>query len=92
MISLAIYSNYTFLGILLCLQVSLYQNPAILSSIIDTIVPFIVLFDRNLQFTSHIDQLAELEGRLFIGEQTSNIVITGLRRVGKTQLLLELAY
>ena len=51
-----------------------------------------VPFSRNLQFTGRVDQLAELEMRLFVGEQTSKIAITGLGGVGKTQLVLELAY
>jgi hypothetical protein len=51
-----------------------------------------VPFNRNLQFTGRVDQLAELERRLFVGEQTSKIAITGLGGVGKTQLVLELAY
>jgi tetratricopeptide (TPR) repeat protein len=51
-----------------------------------------VPFKRNLQFTGRVDQLAELEGRLFIGEQITTFAITGLGGVGKTQLVLELVY
>jgi len=48
--------------------------------------------DRNPNFTGRIDQLAELEGRLFVREQTTRFAITGLGGVGKTQLVLELVY
>ena len=54
-----------------------------LSSIIDNIIPFIVPFNRNLQFTGRRDQLTELHRRLFVGDQTSKIAATGLGGVGK---------
>ena len=55
-------------------------------------VPFIVPFDRNSNFTGRGTQLVQLEGRLFVGEQTTKFAITGLGGVGKTQLVLELVY
>jgi Cdc6-like AAA superfamily ATPase len=51
-----------------------------------------VPFDRNPNFTGRGTQLAQLEGRLFVGEQTTKVTITGLGGVGKTQLVLELVY
>jgi AAA+ ATPase superfamily predicted ATPase len=51
-----------------------------------------VPFDRNPNFTGRGTQLAQLEGRLFVGKQTTKVAITGLRSVGKTQLVLELVY
>lgn len=56
------------------------------------VVPFIVPFVRNPNFTSHGTQIAQLEGRLFVGEQTTKVAITGLGGVGKTQLVLALVY
>ncbi len=49
-------------------------------------------FDRNPNFTGRESQLTQLEGRLFVGEQTTKVTITGLGGIGKTQLLLELVY
>jgi tetratricopeptide (TPR) repeat protein len=51
-----------------------------------------VPFDRNPNFTGRGTQLAQLEGKLFVGEQTTKVAITGLGGVGKTQLVLALAY
>jgi Cdc6-like AAA superfamily ATPase len=51
-----------------------------------------VPFDRNPNFTGRGTQLAQLEGRLFVGKQTTKVAITGLGGVGKTQLVLELVY
>ncbi|KAH8796360.1 hypothetical protein BGZ57DRAFT_998111 [Hyaloscypha finlandica] len=56
------------------------------------LVPFIVPFDRNPNFTGRGTQLAQLEGKLFLGEQTTKVAITGLGGVGKTQLVLALVY
>ena len=49
-------------------------------------------FDRNPNFTGRGTQLAQLEGRLFVGGQTTKVAITGLGGVGKTQLVLALVY
>lgn len=49
-------------------------------------------FERNPRFTGRESQLAELEGKLFTGDHTAKIAITGLGGVGKTQLVLELLY
>ncbi|KAH8663632.1 P-loop containing nucleoside triphosphate hydrolase protein [Tricladium varicosporioides] len=56
------------------------------------IVPFIVPFDRNPNFTGRETQLAEIEDKLFVGGRTTKVAITGLGGVGKTQLVLELVY
>ncbi|KAF4215069.1 hypothetical protein CNMCM8980_008758 [Aspergillus fumigatiaffinis] len=53
---------------------------------------WIVPFERNPRFTGRESQLAELEGKLFTGDHTAKIAITGLGGVGKTQLVLELLY
>ncbi|KAH6665619.1 P-loop containing nucleoside triphosphate hydrolase protein [Halenospora varia] len=58
----------------------------------DNVVPFIVPFDRNPNFTGRKSQLAQLEEKLFKGGQTTKVAVTGLGGVGKTQLLLELVY
>ncbi len=49
-------------------------------------------FDRNPDFTGRGTQLDQLEGKLFVGEQTTKVAITGLGGVGKTQLALALVY
>ena len=49
-------------------------------------------FDRNPNFTGRRAQLAQLEGKLFVGEQTTKVAITGLGGIGKTQLVLALVY
>src|SRR5436305_182635 len=54
--------------------------------------PWIVPFERNTRFTGRESQLAKLRETLFVGGQTTKIAITGLGGVGKTQLVLELAY
>jgi Cdc6-like AAA superfamily ATPase len=59
---------------------------------IDNIVPFIVLFDRNPNFTGRGTYLAKVEEKLFVGGRTTKVAITGLGGVGKTQLVLELVY
>jgi tetratricopeptide (TPR) repeat protein len=51
-----------------------------------------VPFDRNPNFTGRGTQLAQLEGKLFVGEQTTKVAITGLGGIGKTQLVLALVY
>ncbi|KAH9207879.1 hypothetical protein DL95DRAFT_481880 [Leptodontidium sp. 2 PMI_412] len=61
-------------------------------SLDENVVPFIVPFDRNPNFTGRGTQLAQLEERLFVGKQTTKVAITGLGGVGKTQLVLELVY
>ncbi|KAH6724975.1 P-loop containing nucleoside triphosphate hydrolase protein, partial [Leptodontidium sp. MPI-SDFR-AT-0119] len=61
-------------------------------SLDEHVVPFIVPFDRNPNFTGRGTQLAQLEERLFVGKQTTKVAITGLGGVGKTQLVLELVY
>lgn len=53
---------------------------------------FIVLFEKNVQFTGRESELAELEKKLFVGLQTTKIAVTGITGVGKTQLVLELVY
>ena len=63
-----------------------------LSSSIDNVVPFIVPFDRNPNFTGRESQLAQLEEKLFRGGRTTKFAVTGLGGVGKTQLVLELVY
>jgi hypothetical protein len=59
---------------------------------IENIVPFIVPFDRNPNFTGRGTQLAEVEEKLFVGGGTTKVAITGLGGIGKTQLVLELVY
>jgi hypothetical protein len=59
---------------------------------IDNNVPFIVLFNRNPNFTSCGTQLAKVEEKLFIRGQTTKVAITRLGGIGKTQLVLELVY
>jgi len=51
-----------------------------------------VPFDKNPNFTGRGTQLAQLEGKLFVGEQTTKVAITGLGGIGKTQLVLALVY
>jgi Cdc6-like AAA superfamily ATPase len=51
-----------------------------------------VPFDKNPNFTGRGTQLAQLEGKLFVGEQTTKVAITGLGGVGKTQLVLALVF
>jgi tetratricopeptide (TPR) repeat protein len=51
-----------------------------------------VPFERNPCFTGRESQLAQLEEKLFAKDQTTKMAITGLGGVGKTQLVLELAY
>ncbi|KAH8678794.1 hypothetical protein BGZ60DRAFT_446050 [Tricladium varicosporioides] len=63
-----------------------------LENLKENIVPFIVPFDRNLNFTGRGTQLAEAEEKLFMGGQTIKVAITGLGGIGKTQLVLELVY
>jgi tetratricopeptide (TPR) repeat protein len=53
---------------------------------------FTIPFERNPRFTGREFILANLEGRLFRGEQTTKTAIVGLGGIGKTQLALELAY
>ena len=53
---------------------------------------WIVPFERNHRFTGRESQLAQLEEKLFVEDQTAKIAITGLGGVGKTQLVLELVY
>ncbi|PQE33503.1 hypothetical protein CJF32_00003387 [Rutstroemia sp. NJR-2017a WRK4] len=58
----------------------------------DNTASFIVLFDRNLNFTGRGTQLTEVEAKLFTGGRVTKVAITGLGGIGKTQLLLELVY
>jgi Cdc6-like AAA superfamily ATPase len=51
-----------------------------------------VPFKRNPCFTGRESQLAQLEEKLLAKDQTAKMAITGLGGVGKTQLVLELAY
>jgi putative protein kinase ArgK-like GTPase of G3E family len=51
-----------------------------------------VPFERNPYFTGRESQLAQLEEKLFAKDQTAKMAITGLGGVGKTQMVLELAY
>jgi NB-ARC domain len=51
-----------------------------------------VPFKRNPYFTGRESQLAQLEEKLFAKDQTAKMAITGLGGVGKTQMVLELAY
>ncbi|KAH8886973.1 HET-domain-containing protein, partial [Thozetella sp. PMI_491] len=54
--------------------------------------PFIVPFSRNNRFIGHETQLAELEAKVFSSEHTTKMAITGPGGIGKSQLVLELAY
>jgi hypothetical protein len=49
-------------------------------------------FNRNPNFTGHGTQLPQLKGRLFVGEQTTKVIVTVLGGIGKTQLVLILVY
>ncbi|KAH0551781.1 hypothetical protein GP486_007000 [Trichoglossum hirsutum] len=51
-----------------------------------------VPFERNSLFVGRGAQLERLEGILFAESQFSRVAITGLGGVGKTQVVLELAY
>ncbi|KAI9776224.1 MAG: hypothetical protein M1816_005406, partial [Peltula sp. TS41687] len=51
-------------------------------------VPFL----RNTHFVGRHSQLEELERTLFAKDRPSKIAVTGLGGVGKTQIVLELAY
>jgi len=51
-----------------------------------------VPFERNLGFVGREAQFERLESILFAEGQPSNVTITGLGGVGKTQVVLELAY
>lgn len=51
-----------------------------------------VPFERNPRFVGRETQLERLEQTLFAEDQPSRIAITGLGGVGKTQVVLELAY
>jgi hypothetical protein len=53
---------------------------------------FTVPFERNPRFTGRESLLADLESKLFTGEQTTKRAIVGLGGIGKTQIALELAY
>ncbi|KIV99983.1 uncharacterized protein PV09_08491, partial [Verruconis gallopava] len=53
---------------------------------------FIIPFERNPQFIGRESLLADLDSKLFIGEQTTKTAIVGLGGIGKTQIALELAY
>jgi hypothetical protein len=53
---------------------------------------FIVPFNRNPNFIGRESQLTELKDQFFERCQTAKVAITGLGGVGKTQLVLELAY
>ncbi|OCK73957.1 kinesin light chain 3 [Lepidopterella palustris CBS 459.81] len=54
--------------------------------------PSIIPFSQNNRFVGREPQLAELEARLFGGNQTTMMAITGPAGTGKSQLALELAY
>ncbi|CAG8972335.1 hypothetical protein HYALB_00001738 [Hymenoscyphus albidus] len=58
----------------------------------DNVVPFIVPFDKNPNFTGRNSQLTQLEEMLFRDRRTTKFTVTGLGGVGKTQLVLELVY
>lgn len=49
-------------------------------------------FERNHRFTGRESQLAQLQEKIFAEDRTTKIAIAGLGGVGKTQLVLELAY
>jgi tetratricopeptide (TPR) repeat protein len=51
-----------------------------------------VPFERNPSFIGRESQLVQLEEKLFTKDQTAKMAITGLGGVGKTQVVLELAY
>src|SRR5689334_22228704 len=54
--------------------------------------PSVIPFSRNDHFVGREPQLAELEVKLFRGEQTTRLAIVGPGGTGKSQLALELAY
>ena len=49
-------------------------------------------FLRNRRFTGRTDELKELEKRLIIRKDCQKLAVVGLGGVGKTQVVLELAY
>jgi tetratricopeptide (TPR) repeat protein len=51
-----------------------------------------VPFPRNARFVGRESQLERVESILFVEDQPSKVAITGLGGVGKTQVVLELAY
>lgn len=53
---------------------------------------WMVPFKRNSRFVGRQAQLIDLEKKLLANDQTGRIAITGLGGVGKTQVVLELAY
>jgi len=59
---------------------------------IDNEANFIVPYARNDKFFGYESQLAKLEDMALAGQQATKIVITGPGGIGKSQLVLELAY
>lgn len=49
-------------------------------------------FLRNRRFTGRTEKLKELEERLIIRKDCQKLAVVGLGGVGKTQVVLELAY